>query len=89
MESCRSCDNCANRMHIGMFGREPCFGWECSSNEAEAIETAATCERWCPETDEEDEEEYIPSSSAGDYGPGNPWDAPGMSVSDFITGTIY
>lgn len=25
------------------------------------------------------------SSSAGDYSPSNPWDAPGMSVSDFIS----
>lgn len=24
------------------------------------------------------------SAYAGDYSPGNPWDAPGMSVSDFI-----
>lgn len=26
------------------------------------------------------------SSTDGDYGPSNPWDAPGMSVSDFISG---
>lgn len=32
------------------------------------------------------EEEDTPSSSFGDYGPGNPWDAPGMSVSDFVPG---
>jgi hypothetical protein len=25
-----------------------------------------------------------PSSTAGDYSPSNPWDAPGMSVRDFI-----
>ena len=25
-----------------------------------------------------------PSSTDGDYGPSNPWDAPGMSASDFI-----
>ena len=31
-----------------------------------------------------DDEEYIPSSTNGDYSPGNPWDAPGMSPSDFI-----
>lgn len=30
------------------------------------------------------DEEYIPSSARGDYGPSNPWDAPGMSVRDFI-----
>lgn len=29
---------------------------------------------------------YSASSTGGDYGPGNPWDAPGMSVSDFIRG---
>jgi hypothetical protein len=31
-----------------------------------------------------DEEEYIPSSENGDYSPSNPWDAPGMSIRDFI-----
>ena len=30
------------------------------------------------------EEEYIPSSTNGDYSPNNPWDAPGMSIKDFI-----
>jgi hypothetical protein len=32
----------------------------------------------------EDEEEHTPSSTNGDYSPSNPWDAPGMSISDFI-----
>lgn len=32
----------------------------------------------------EDEEEYVPSAENGDYSPSNPWDAPGMSISDFI-----
>lgn len=49
------------------------------------------CE-WCQveriindaEIELDDDEHYIPSSSNGDYGPGNPWDAPGMSISDFI-----
>lgn len=37
------------------------------------------------ESDLDDEdEEYIPSSTKGDYGPSNPWDAPGMSLKDFI-----
>ena len=31
-----------------------------------------------------EDEEYIPSSTMGDYGPSNPWDAPGMSEKDFI-----
>lgn len=29
-------------------------------------------------------EGYIRSSTNGDYSPSNPWDAPGMSISDFI-----
>jgi hypothetical protein len=36
------------------------------------------------EDEEEDGEEYIPSSTNGDYSPSHPWDAPGMSISDFI-----
>ena len=27
---------------------------------------------------------YTPSAENGDYGPSNPWDAPGMKISDFI-----
>jgi hypothetical protein len=30
------------------------------------------------------DEEYIPSAENGDYSPSNPWDAPGMKISDFI-----
>lgn len=30
------------------------------------------------------EKEYIRSVTGGDYSSANPWDAPGMSVSDFI-----
>ena len=30
------------------------------------------------------EREYIRSVTGGDYGPGNPWAAPGMSARDFI-----
>lgn len=32
----------------------------------------------------DEDEEYIPSSENGDYSPSNPWDAPGMRISDFI-----
>ena len=34
----------------------------------------------CPSYDED----YIPSATMGDYSPSNPWDAPGLSISDFI-----
>ena len=33
---------------------------------------------------EHEDDEYTPSAENGDYSPSNPWDAPGMSVSDFI-----
>ncbi len=39
----------------------------------------------CEELDDAyEEDEYIPSSTNGDYSPSNPWDAPGMSIRDFI-----
>lgn len=31
-----------------------------------------------------EENEYTPSAENGDYSPSNPWDAPGMSIKDFI-----
>lgn len=31
-----------------------------------------------------EDDDYTPSSTRGDYGPSNPWDAPGMSIHDFI-----
>ena len=36
--------------------------------------------------DEEDydDEPHCPSATNGDYSPSNPWDAPGMSIKDFI-----
>lgn len=34
--------------------------------------------------DEDADNHAAPSSTDGDYSPANPWDAPGMSVSDFI-----
>ena len=39
-----------------------------------------------PEWEEPDwaDEDYVPSSTNGDYSPSNPWDAPGMSIKDFI-----
>lgn len=57
----------------------------CKANEGNAVElnnahfpNPSYYGHW-PETETE-----IPSSTAGDYGPSNPWDAPGMSISDFI-----
>jgi hypothetical protein len=32
----------------------------------------------------ENDEQCVRSSTNGDYSPSNPWDAPGMSIKDFI-----
>lgn len=29
-------------------------------------------------------DDYVPSAENGDYSPSNPWDAPGMKMSDFF-----
>ena len=39
---------------------------------------------WPLDGNTEDNEEYEYSYVGIDFGPSNPWDAPGMSVSDFI-----
>ena len=45
------------------------------------IEDATDEDEW-EESDWDDD--YIPSAERGDYSPSNPWDAPGMKLSDFI-----
>ena len=35
-------------------------------------------------SDTESDDDYTPSATRGDYGPSNPWDAPGMSIKDFF-----
>ena len=36
------------------------------------------------ETEDDYDDEYISSCTEGDYSPSNPWNAPGMSIHDFI-----
>ena len=59
----------------------PCDYGECPYN----AEGGYDCRNYCGlGVDEDEDEEYIPSAENGDYSPSNPWDAPGMSVKDFI-----
>ncbi len=39
---------------------------------------------WADRDDSVYEDEYTPSATAGDYSPSCPWNAPGMSIRDFI-----
>ncbi len=55
---------------------------ELSDTEAEYF--GLDMEQYRDATDEDTDNDTAPSSAGGDYSPANPWDAPGMGVSDFI-----
>jgi len=38
----------------------------------------------CEDFEQSYDDKYCPSSTKRDYSPSNPWDAPGMSIRDFI-----
>ena len=66
-----------------------CYQWQEEGQDPPSCHWEARCpdDKAPCEYDEEDwgyEEEDYPSASARDYGPLNPWDAPGMSIKDFI-----
>lgn len=52
------------------------------------FETVNLCENFVRDYEEyldpDYDDHYTPSATAGDYSPSNPWDAPGMSIHDFI-----
>ena len=81
----KSCGNCKYRAYTSWDGIDFCYWYEVASTEAEEIENAKGCDRYEEGTpDCLQRDEYCPSATAGDYGPGNPWDAPGCSKSMFI-----
>lgn len=51
-------------------------------DDPEEVDTLGQYEdEYYPDSDDDD---YTPSATRGDYSPSNPWDAPGMSIHDFI-----
>lgn len=75
---------------------EACINYARTTTEEEEIKTASDCKQYeygrpscfgededyyCPSSTNRD---YCPSSTNRDYSPSNPWDAPGMSIRDFI-----
>ena len=81
----RKCGNCKRRCHNGWGGLEMCMGYEMACTEEEEIEMAFDCKSYEEGTPScLEEERYIPSATNGDYSPSSPWNAPGMSVRDFI-----
>lgn len=83
----RTCTNCKNRYFRSWDGVESCMWYDIAECEGDVRmqEEAEKCGRY-EEGNSECliEERHCPSATAGDYGPGNPWDAPGCSISMFI-----
>lgn len=84
MRSCSTCKNRAFRTMFSMLGYDFCLDYEMASSEEKCVENARNCNNYEEGNPECFTEERYTSSTNRDYGPGNPWDAPGMSISDFI-----
>ena len=84
-DTTRKCGNCKNRCFNSWSGIDYCMWYEMSTTEKEEIEHASDCQNYeygtppCLESDD-----YTPSATNGDYSPSCPWNAPGMSIKDFI-----
>ena len=81
----RKCGNCKNRCWESWSGIDYCEHYEMTENDQDEIERAADCELYkegIPDCISGGN--YSQSSTNSDYSPGNPWDAPGMSIKDFI-----
>lgn len=81
----KTCRNCKHRCFASWSGIEYCLPYEMTETEAEEIETAESCDRYETGTPDCLNKDYdCPSASAGDYSPSSPWNAPGMSIRDFV-----
>ena len=81
----KKCGNCKYRFFSGWDGLTSCIDYEMATTEKEEIESAKNCPKYEEGTPScLEDNEYCPSATNGDYSPSNPWDAPGMSVRDFI-----
>lgn len=71
----------ATKFKDGLLECDEDFATEFFEEECELTDSEMEC--LGIENNEEDDE-YIPCSENRDYSPSNPWDAPGMCISDFI-----
>ena len=82
----RECGNCKVRA-FPSWGDciDFCIGYEMAESEADRIREANNCPSYVDgDPDCLIEGRYTPSATAGDYSPSSPWNAPGMSIHDFI-----
>ena len=84
----RTCENCTNCCYTNIWDGAVnyCERYDIANSQGNDLEVEAiNCYRYEYGTSEcIEDDEYCPSATAGDYSPSNPWDAPGMSVRDFI-----
>ena len=80
----KKCGDCKHRAYNSWCGIDYCLDYEMATTEAEEIEAARNCRRYECGEPSCFEDDYCPSATNGDYSPSNPWDAPGMSIRDFI-----
>ena len=83
----RKCGTCRNRCKSGWSGQELCSVYEMADTEEDEIMAAEGCpefEEGTPDCLDDDDSCYTPSATRGDYSPSSPWNAPGMSIHDFI-----
>lgn len=82
----KSCKDCKCRAFVGWDGIiEYCMWYEMATSDEDCKRRAVECERYEKGTPYcFEKEEYCPSSTNGDYSPSSPWNAPGMSIRDFI-----
>jgi hypothetical protein len=71
-----TCSKCKYRAYDNFGCIEYCLGYEMSEDICDRYEEGKPS---CYEDDN-----YTPSATHGDYSPSSPWNAPGMSISDFI-----
>ncbi len=76
----KTCTNCKYFNACGDLERiAPCNGFE-----LKMYDMCEPDDDFNDFEDEWDEDEYVPSATNGDYSPTCPWNAPGMSIHDFI-----
>lgn len=78
----RKCSNCKHRAYYYYNDIDYCLGYEMETEEYSEAKDCKRYEKGNPSCYEDDD--YTPSATRGDYSPSSPWNAPGLSISDFV-----
>lgn len=78
----KSCSKCKHRAFYNWGDIDYCLGYVMENGRGGETDICERYEEGTPSCYEDNE--YTPSATHGDYSPSCPWNAPGMSISDFI-----